>query len=193
MADDIAYDNHDIDDGLRAGFLSLDDLMEVDFLADQYRRVEKRFPHASLDLRLRELVRSQIGLMVNDVLEHTREQARGLSSADEVREAGKQLAGFSPELADQERALKKFMYQRLYYHPEQIQTAERARDVIARLFVAYQQDPTTMPDDWLDRLPSDEPGKSRHIADFIAGMTDRFAIDQCTQIYGRAPQGLSNV
>ena len=193
VADDIAYDNHDIDDGLRAGFLSLDDLMEVDFLADQYRRVEKRFPHASLDLRLRELVRSQIGLMVNDVLEHTREQARGLSSADEVREAGKQLAGFSPELADQERALKKFMYQRLYYHPEQIQTAERARDVIARLFVAYQQDPTTMPDDWLDRLPSDEPGKSRHIADFIAGMTDRFAIDQCTQIYGRAPQGLSNV
>ena len=193
VADDIAYDNHDIDDGLRAGFLSLDDLMEIDFLADQFRRVERRHPGASRDHQLRELVRSQIGLMVNDVLEHTRDAVKGLGSADEVREAGKQLAGFSPGMAREERALKKFMYQRLYYHPEQIQTAERARDVIARLFVAYQQDPSTMPDDWLGRLPEAEPAKSRHVADFIAGMTDRFAIDQCRTIYGRAPQGLSNV
>ena len=193
VADDIAYDNHDIDDGLRAGFLSLDDLMEVDFLADQFRRVERQHPGASREHQLRELVRSQIGLMVNDVLEQTRAAVKGLDSAEQVREAGKQLAGFSQGMANEERALKKFMYQRLYYHPEQIQTAERARDVIARLFVAYQQDPTTMPDDWLDRLPESEPGKSRHIADFIAGMTDRFAIDQCTRIYGRAPQGLSNV
>ncbi len=193
VTDDIAYDNHDIDDGLRAGFLSLDDLMEVDFLADQFRRVERQHPGASREHQLRELVRSQIGLMVNDVLEQTRTAVKGLDSAEQVREAGKQLAGFSPGMANEERALKKFMYQRLYYHPEQIQTAERARDVIARLFVAYQQDPTTMPDDWLDRLPESEPGKSRHIADFIAGMTDRFAIDQCTRIYGRAPQGLSNV
>ena len=193
VADDIAYDNHDIDDGLRAGFLSLDDLMEIDFLADQFRAVEKRFPHISRDKQLRELVRSQIGLMVNDVLEHTRKNIAGLDSVQQVREAGKQLAGFSPGMADRERRLKKFMYRRLYYHPEQLQTAERARDVIARLFVAYQQDPTTMPDDWLERLPETEPAKSRHIADFIAGMTDRFAIDQCTRIYGRVPQGLSNV
>ena len=193
VADDIAYDNHDIDDGLRAGFLSLDDLMEIDLLADQFRAVEKRFPHISRDKQLRELVRSQIGLMVNDVLDHTRKNIAGLDSVGQVREAGKQLAGFSPGMADQERALKKFMYQRLYYHPEQLQTAERARDVIARLFVAYQQDPTTMPDDWLERLPESEPEKSRHIADFIAGMTDRFAIEQCAKIYGRVPQGLSNV
>ena len=193
VADDIAYDNHDIDDGLRAGFLSLDDLMEIDLLADQFRAVEKRFPHISRDKQLRELVRSQIGLMVNDVLDHTRKNIAGLDSVGQVREAGKQLAGFSPAMADQERALKKFMYQRLYYHPEQLQTAERARDVIARLFVAYQQDPTTMPDDWLERLPDSEPEKSRHIADFIAGMTDRFAIEQCAKIYGRVPQGLSNV
>ena len=193
VADDIAYDNHDIDDGLRAGFLSLDDLMEIDLLADQFRAVEKRFPHISRDKQLRELVRSQIGLMVNDVLDHTRKNIAGLDSVGQVHEAGKQLAGFSPGMADQERALKKFMYQRLYYHPEQLQTAERARDVIARLFVAYQQDPTTMPDDWLERLPDSEPEKSRHIADFIAGMTDRFAIEQCAKIYGRVPQGLSNV
>ena len=167
--------------------------MEIDLLADQFRAVEKRFPHISRDKQLRELVRSQIGLMVNDVLDHTRKNIAGLDSVGQVREAGKQLAGFSPGMADQERALKKFMYQRLYYHPEQLQTAERARDVIARLFVAYQQDPTTMPDDWLERLPDSEPEKSRHIADFIAGMTDRFAIEQCAKIYGRVPQGLSNV
>lgn len=193
VADDIAYDNHDIDDGLRAGFLAVDDLMEVDFLADQFRRVESRFPHAPRETQLRELVRSQIGLMVNDVIDHTRAQVQGLGRVIEVREAGKQLAGFSPAMAVEERRLKKFMYHRLYYHPEQIQTAERARDVVARLFVAYQQDPSTMPDGWLDRLPMAEPGKSRHIADFIAGMTDRFAIDQCARIYGRVPQGLSNV
>ena len=193
VSDDIAYDNHDIDDGLRAGFLDLDDLMEVELLADQFRKVEKRFPNAPRDIQLRELVRSQIGMMVNDVLENTRARVQGMTSIDEIRGAGRQLAGFSEGFASEERKLKKFMYQRLYYHPEQIQTAEKARDVIARLFVAYQQDPTTMPDDWVGRLPSDEPGKSRHIADFIAGMTDRFAIQQCRKIYGRAPEGLSNV
>ena len=193
VADDIAYDNHDIDDGLRAGFLDLDDLMELDFLADQFRRVEQRFPNAPRDTQLRELVRSQIGLMVNDVIEHTRANVQGMDSIGQVRGAGKQLAGFSPGLAGEERRLKKFMYQRLYYHPEQIQTAEKARDVVARLFVAYQQDPTTMPDAWLERTPKDDPEKSRHIADFIAGMTDRFAIEQCRRIYGRAPEGLSNV
>jgi dGTPase len=93
----------------------------------------------------------------------------------------------------EERRLKKFMYQRLYYHPEQIATAEKARDVVARLFAAYQQDPATMPDAWRSTLPASEPEKSRHIADFIAGMTDRFAIDQCRKLYGRAPEGLSNV
>ena len=193
IADDIAYDNHDIDDGLRAGFLDLDDLLALDWLADQWRAVERRFPNASRDRQLRELVRSQIGLMVNDVLTHTREQVTGIASVAEVRGAGRQLAGFSPTMQEQERELKRFMYDRLYYHDEQIATAERARDVIARLFVAYRQDPTTLPDEWLSTQPEDEPRRSRHIADFIAGMTDRYAIDQCRRIYGRAPEGLSNV
>ncbi len=193
VADDIAYDNHDIDDGLRAGFLLLDDLLTLDWLADQWREVERRFPHAPRDRQLRELVRTQIGLMVNDLLTHTREQVKGMGSADEVRGAGRQLAAFSPAMREQERRLKRFMYDRLYYHEEQIATAEHARDVIARLFAAYQQDETTLPDAWLATLPKQEPERSRHIADFIAGMTDRYAIDQCRRIYGRAPEGLSNV
>ncbi|WP_427965573.1 deoxyguanosinetriphosphate triphosphohydrolase [Altererythrobacter sp.] len=193
VADDIAYDNHDIDDGLRAGFLTVEDLLELDFLADQWRAVEKRFPHAPRDRQLRELVRDQIGLMVNDVIEHTREQVKGVGSVAEVRDAGRQLAGFSPGMAVEERGLKKFMYQRLYYHTDQVAAAERARDVVARLYAAYSQDASLMPDEWRASLPKDNPQRSRVIADFIAGMSDRFAIERCAAIYGERPGGLSNV
>jgi dGTPase len=193
VADDIAYDNHDIDDGLRAGFLSLDDLLTLDFLADQWRTVEKRFPHAPRERLLREMIRDQIGLMVKDVIEHTAEQVQGIASVAEVRAAGRQLAGFSPAMAAQERRLKAFMYERLYYHPEQVAAAERARDVVARLFAAYAQDETLMPEDWQARLPSQEPQRSRVIADFIAGMSDRFAMQAVSRIYGTQPEGLINV
>ena len=193
VADDIAYDNHDIDDGLRAGFLSLDDLLTLDFLADQWRTVEKRFPHAPRERLLREMIRDQIGLMVKDVIEHTTGQVRGLGSVAEVRAAGRQLAGFSPAMAAQERRLKAFMYERLYFHPEQVAAANRARDVVARLFAAYAQDASLMPADWHTRLPKQEPQRSRVIADFIAGMSDRFAMQSCAEIYGIQPEGLINV
>ncbi len=193
VADDIAYDNHDIDDGLRAGFLELDDLLTLDFLADQWRSVEKRFPHAPRERLLREMIRDQIGMMVNDVIAQTAGAVRGLGSVAEVRAAGRQLAGFSPAMAEQERRLKSFMYERLYYHPEQIAAAEKARDVVARLFAAYAQEATLMPGDWLARLPRHEPQRSRVIADFIAGMSDRFAMRAVTQIYGERPSGLINV
>jgi dGTPase len=193
VADDIAYDNHDIDDGLRAGFLTLDDLLTLDFLADQWRAVEKRFPHAPRERLLREMIRDQIGMMVNDVIAHTAAQVQGIGSVVEVRGAGRQLAGFSPAMAAQERQLKSFMYERLYYHPEQIAAAERARDVVARLYAAYAQDATLMPDDWQPRLPLENPQRARVIADFIAGMSDRFAMQQVSQIYGTVPAGLINV
>ena len=193
VADDIAYDNHDIDDGLRAGFLKLDELLELDFVADQWRAVEERFPAADRDRQLRELVRGQIGLMVNDVLEHTREATEGMESIEQIRDAGKLLADFSPGLAREERRLKNFMYEKLYYHPDQIATAEKARDVIARLYAAYEQDAGLLEGDWKAKLPEAEPARSRHIADYIAGMTDHFAINQSRQIYGSVPGGLSNV
>jgi len=193
ISDDIAYDNHDIDDGLRAGFLQLDELLTLDFVADQWRTVEARFPSAPRDRQLRELIRGQIGLMVNDVLEHTRANLAGIGSVDEVRNAGRTLAGFSPDLVEQERRLKRFMYERLYYHPEQLATAERAREVVAGLFDAYVNDPALLGDGWQETLPADEPARGRHIADFIAGMTDRYAIDQYARIFGQVPEGLSNV
>lgn len=193
VADDIAYDNHDIDDGLRAGFLSLDDLLTLDFLADQWRAVEKRFPHAPRERLLREMIRDQIGMMVNDVIAHTAAQVRGLGSVQDVRAAGRQLAGFSPAMAVQERRLKTFMYERLYYHPEQVAAAENARNVVARLFAAYAQDASLMPADWQTRLPAREPHRARMIADFIAGMSDRFAMQAVSAIHGEQPAGLINV
>ncbi len=193
IADDIAYDNHDIDDGLRAGFLQLDDLLTIDFVAAQWRVVEKRFPHAPRDRQLRELVRGQIGLMVNDVIEHTRAAVAGYETVDDIRSADGLLGTFSPAMQADERRLKKFMYDRLYYHPEQIATAQRASDVVTRLYAAFVQDDRLLGDGWHQSLPAAEPDRSRHIADYIAGMTDRFAIDQCTRIYGEVPEGLSNV
>jgi dGTPase len=193
LADDIAYDNHDIDDGLRAGFLSLDELLTLDFVAENWRAIERKFPGAPHDRRLRELVRSQIGLMVNDVIGETAQRARDFASADEVRAAGRATAAFSPALAAQERALKAFMYERLYHHPQQLETAERARAVTAELYAALSQDPTLMEQGWRERMPAAEPERSRHVADYLAGMTDRFAIALHRQVYGRPLEGLSNV
>ena len=193
LADDIAYDNHDIDDGLRAGFLALDDLLTLDFVADQWRAIERKFPAAPHDRKLRELVRSQIGVMVNDLIGETAVRARGMGSADEIRAAPRATAAFSAALEGHERTLKRFMYDRLYHHPQQLATAERARKVTASLFAAFAQDPTMMGEEWQASLPGEEPLRSRHIADYIAGMTDRFAISAYERIFGRAPEGLSNV
>ena len=193
MADDIAYDNHDIDDGLRAGFLALEDLLELDLLKDQWRAVERRYPNAPRDRLQRELVRDQIGLMVNDVITHTKAQLAGICSVEEVRGAGRQLSGFSPYFAEQERGLKEFMYAKLYYHSDQVAAAKRAHEVVAKLFEAYAQDASLMPEEWKAKLPAENPARARMIADFIAGMSDRFAIERCAAIYGERPNGLTNV
>lgn len=195
LADDIAYDNHDIDDGLRAGFLVMDDLLELPAIADQWRVIETKYPHAPRERLQRELVRGQIGRMVNDLIAETRRriEAEGVRSVEDVRAASRALVAFSPAMADEERLLKRFMYQRLYYHPDQLATAERARGVISRLFAAYRDSPGNLPPDWQAGLPASEPERSRHIADFIAGMTDRYAIDSFRRLFGNAPEGLTNV
>lgn len=195
ISDDIAYDNHDIDDGLRAGFLCLDQLLQLPSLAEQWRAIERRFPGAPQDRLLRELVRGQIGRMVNDVIATAQANIRetGVASVEDVRAAGRALATFSPAMGEEERALKHFMYDRLYLHEEQCQTADRAKDVIAQLFKAYAGDPVQMPESWRKTLPDAEPARTRHIADFISGMTDRYAIDSYARLFGQAPEGLRNV
>jgi dGTPase len=193
ISDDIAYDNHDIDDGLYAGFLALDELLAQPLVADRWRAVEKRYPRAPRDRQLRELIRGQIGLMVNDVIAETKARAAGMAAVADVRGADRATAAFSAALEGEERAFKRFMYDKLYYHPEQLDTAERARAVIAELFAAYSQQPLLMDEEWHARLPEHEPDRSRRIVDYIAGMTDRYAISRHAQIYGRTPEGLRNV
>ena len=178
LSDDIAYDNHDIDDGMRAGLLTLDQLLEVPMVAAGWAEVTARFPGVAPERLRGELVRSQIGLMVNDLIAETRAAiaAAGVESVDDVRAAGVGLARFSGAMRDDERALKRFMYANLYHHPRQLDAAHAAHRIVAELFAAYRDAPATLPAEWRERLPEDEPGRSRHIADFIAGMTDRYAI-----------------
>ncbi len=152
IADDIAYDNHDIDDGLRAGFLEPDQILSLDFMRRPFRKIEQRFPNAPRETQLRELIRTQIGAMVLDVLDNTRANIAGMESVADVRNAGRTLAGFSASMASQERTLKQFMYENLYYHAEQVETSARASDVVAKLFVAYAADSTLLSCDLARRL-----------------------------------------
>jgi dGTPase len=196
IADDIAYDNHDIDDGLRAGLLTRDMLLAEPWVADNYRRVEARFPAAPPDRLLRELVRDQIGVMVNDVIGETRARvgAAGVASVNDVRAAGQMLAGFSSELAAAERSLKAFMYCHLYHHPSQIAAADGAARVVSGLFAAYA-DGAPMGGSWDASAPEEPIARARHVGDYIAGMTDRFAIDRLAELCGRdaVPEALAHV
>jgi dGTPase len=133
--------------------------------------------------------------MVNDAIAETRSRVMdaGVCDSGDIRAAGRPLAGFSPDLAAEERALKAFMYERLYYHPEQQATAARAREVVARLFAAIVETPSALPSSWRETLPEAEPQRSRHLADFVAGMTDRYAIQLYAKLFGEEPEGLRNV
>ena len=133
-----------------------------------------------------ELVREQIGSMANDLLVESRRRLDDAAprSVEDIRAAGRPLIGFSDEMAAREKALTRFMYANLYHHPEQIGIAERMALVIAGLAAAYKADPGLMPDRWRGSLPSSEPAFTRHIGDFIAGMTDRYALSRYREIIG---------
>ncbi|HEX8308002.1 MAG TPA: deoxyguanosinetriphosphate triphosphohydrolase [Allosphingosinicella sp.] len=185
VADDIAYDNHDIDDGLRAGLFTLEELLEVPMIARGWAQVRARFPDVGEARLVPELVRDQIGLMVGDVLEETgrRVAEAGAGSIDDIRRAGRPLAGFSPEMAAQEALLKRFLYARMYNSPPVMAVRDQAQAVVTRLFAAYRDDPRRLPPEWLPP-ESDEVTLLRAIGDFIAGMTDRYAVRQHRELVG---------
>jgi dGTPase len=186
LADDIAYDNHDIDDGVRAGLLTLDQLRTVPLIADGWAEAERRCAGGRIDRLRAELVRAQIGRMVNDLIAETqtRLSAANVATIDDVRTAGQALVGFSDGMREAERTLKRFMYANLYHHPSQLAAAAAARQVVSGLFAVYRADPALLPAEWRETLPDGEPGRSRHIADFIAGMTDRYAIARYREAVG---------
>ena len=185
VSDDIAYDNHDIDDGLRAGLLDPAVLLAQPLVAEHWARATRDWPGSDDATRWREVVRSQIGTMVADVIAATSARAQGLAKAADVRAAGATLAFFSDALAAEERALKRCMYANLYHHESQLAAAQGARRVVSDLFAAYADQPATMGGDWQARLPDDETERARHIGDYIAGMTDRFALDRYAEMFGR--------
>ncbi len=186
VADDIAYDNHDIDDGIRAGLLSVEQLCELPFVADRWQGVLRRYPDHAAGRLVPELIREQIGVMVNDVIDATRLRLtmNAIDSVSDIRAAGLVIGGFSDTISAQERQLKRFMYDNLYHHPTQVAAAEEARRIIVDLYAAYSDDAGLLPSEWQTNLPVEQPEHSRHIADFLAGMTDRYAQNCHRQIFG---------
>jgi dGTPase len=184
VADDVAYDNHDIDDGIRAGLLSLDELVELPIVRRHWRSIDQRHSGLSDEKKLRALVRDQIGSMVGDLIAETRRRVADarVETCAEVRATGQPLAGFSASLADEERTLKCFLYERLYNAPELIPIRVEAQRVVSSLFAAYRDDPSLLPDNW--RSEGDETQRLRTIGDFIAGMTDRFAVARHEELVG---------
>ena len=178
LADDIAYDNHDLDDGLRAKLFTLEDALSVPFVAETWAMVQERFPNARPDRLPAELVRHQIGRMVGDVLAETRRRIAEVDpkSVEDVRAAGRTLVGFSAAMAQCERDLKTFLREHMYFHPINLDIRKPAREVVSGLFARYHADPSAMPEEWAATIPAEEPARARHVADFIAGMTDQYAI-----------------
>ena len=184
ISDDIAYDNHDIDDGLRAGLIRIGELLELPLVKRLWDSIEGRHPGLSTEKRQRALVRDMIGTMVEDVLVETERRVRdvGVETIDDVRGAARSLAGFSEALAGEERELKHFLYDRLYDSPQLNEVRIGAQRLVANLAEAYRSDPSRLPPAW--RSEGDPVEQLRTIGDFIAGMTDRYAIARHQELIG---------
>ena len=183
ISDDIAYDNHDIDDGLRSGLLQLDELVELPLVRRHWEAISERHPDISVDKHQRALVRDMIGTMVADVLDETvrRVRGEGAETVGDVRSAGRPLVGFSPGLAAEERELKRFLYARLYDSPQLQGIRREAERIVSNLASTYRADPSKLPQPWQGGEGIEQ---LRTIGDFIAGMTDRYAISRHEELVG---------
>ncbi len=190
IADDIAYDTHDIDDGLRAGLLTLDMLAGVGLPGRLLAEVRARYPVLDPVRCGHELMRRQITVMVEDVIASASaalaEAAPG--SIEAVHQAGRMLVGFSPAMAAEEKELKAFLTANLYRHPQVLRTRADADRVVRDLFDVYFGDPAIMPEGWREVLAdASERIKARHVADFLAGMTDTYALKEHRRLFDHTP------
>ena len=191
LADDIAYNTHDIDDGIRSGLLRLDMLEEVGLPGSILRGVRERYPALDPVRTGHELMRRQITMMVEDVIVTAKANLDRLApgSADAVRAAGETIVRFSGQMAAQEKELKTFLYARLYRHPEVMRVRADAEQIVKNLFDAYFADPRAMPDGWREGLDRAEDRiKARDVADFIAGMTDTYALKEHRRLFDHTPE-----
>jgi dGTPase len=190
IADDIAYNTHDIDDGLRADLLTLDMLEEVSLPGGILRGVRERYPALDPVRTGHELMRRQITIMVEDVISTAGARLAELKpqSADEVRLAGRTIVTFSADMIPAEKELKAFLYKNMYRHDEVMRVREDADLIVRQLFDAYLADPRAMPEGWREGLErASDRVKARHVADFLAGMTDTYALKEHRRLFDHTP------
>jgi dGTPase len=187
LADEIAYNNHDIDDGLRSGLLTVAQLDEVDFYARHQREVEHAYPGISGRRAIHETIRRMINALIVDLIEES--QARILDArvktVDDVRKAGALIA-FSSEMSREAVLLKQFLRANLYHHYRVNRMTSKARRIITQLFDAFTQEPRLLSPDYqitAGDIPDREHAQARKIADYIAGMTDRYAMREHRRLF----------
>jgi dGTPase len=186
LADDIAYNNHDIDDGLRAGLFAVADLAEVPLVGPVFRQVSERYPGLEEQRLVHESIRRLIDAMVNDLLTETRRRLEELRprDADAIRGCGRPVAAFSEQMRKNDRALKRFLFERMYRHSTVNRMTAKARRVVRDLFTFYVEQPDCLPGEWRQEAEGKERAQSaRLIADYIAGMTDRYALEEHQRLF----------
>ena len=189
IADDIAYDAHDIDDGLRAELFGLDDIAEVPIVGATIRDIRVQYPQLDSGRLVHELVRRLIAQLIEDVIAESARRLAELapSAADDVRRAQHQVIGFSAVMAEAENAIKGFLYPRMYHHPRIARVMGEAEGRVRDLFTHYIEHPADLPAEWAFDS-ADAVAHSRRVADFVAGMTDRYALNEHARFFDSTPE-----
>lgn len=194
LADEIAYNNHDIDDGLKSGMLDLKKLSELELWQKLFKATQKKYPVLSEPLQISQTIKQLINFLVTDLVEATQKNINtlGIKTKEDVRTKGKGCAGFSPEVRKQTAELKKFLFKNMYRHYRVIRMADKAERIMTELFKAYIKNPGILPSDFSSRYESKgdprlktlcDESKERMVCDYIAGMTDRFALDEYKKLF----------
>jgi dGTPase len=198
LSDDIAYNNHDIDDGLRAGLLQISDLCDVPLVGPYAREVQVKYPSLHPARAANEIVRRMMGAMVADVLSETQKNLAELQpgSANAIRHAVKPMVAFSESMQKDLKILREFLFRHVYYHENVLRVRDQASMVIRKLFTAFFDAPTNLPTEWQSLLREEGEGdvaKARIVLDYVAGMTDRYAVRAYQRLFGpQAIEGLPN-